>query len=239
MKLIIEENEEKMSESCMHIVLGAMMQDKRVNISLTSGRSPRKMYEMRIPYVKDQEKFKDIQYYIFDDGPYIGQEHGPIWEEMHELFYTPANIPDSQIHCVTEDNWDTYDEEIRNGGGLDVMVIGLGWDGHFCSNCPRCTPMDSYTYKILRDDQVAVNETYRPRDNIPYVYTMGPKSLMRVKHLVMIVNGKEKAEILKQVLDSPITDELPATVLKLHPNFTVICDKDAASLLDMKDYQRL
>ena len=66
------------------------------------------------------------RYYIFDDGPYIGQEHGPIWEEMHELFYTPANIPDSQIHCVTEDNWDTYDEEIRNGGGLDVMVIGLG-----------------------------------------------------------------------------------------------------------------
>ena len=44
MKLIIEENEEKMSESCMYIVLGAMMQDKRVNISLTSGRSPRKMY---------------------------------------------------------------------------------------------------------------------------------------------------------------------------------------------------
>ena len=55
-----------------------------------------------------------------------------------------------------------------------------------------------YTYKILRDDQVAVNETYRPRDNIPYVYTMGPKSLMRVKHLVMIVNGKEKAEILNK-----------------------------------------
>ena len=62
---------------------------------------------------------------------------------------------------------------------------------------------------------------------------------MKVKHLVMIVNGKHKAEILKQVLDSPITDELPATVLKLHPNVTVICDKEAASLLDPKDYERL
>ena len=68
---------------------------------------------------------------------------------------------------------------------------------------------------------------------------MGPKSLMRVKHLVMIVNGKEKAEILKQMLDSPITDELPATILKLHPNFTVICDQDAASLLDLNNYKRL
>ena len=48
--------------------------------------------------------------------------------------------------------------------------------------------------------------------------------------------AKEKAEILKQMLDSPISDELPSTILKLHPNFTIICDKDAASLLDMKDY---
>ena len=55
----------------------------------------------------------------------------------------------------------------------------------------------------------------------------------------MIVNGKEKAEILKQMLDSPITDELPATILKLHPNFTVICDQDAASLLDLNNYKRL
>lgn len=239
MKLIIEENEFKMSESCMHIVLGAMMQDKRVNISLTSGKSPRKMYEMMIPYVKNQDKFKNIQYYIFDDGPWKGQEHGPIWNEMHELFYTPAQIPDSQIHSITEENWERYDEDIKNSGGLDVMVIGLGWDGHFCSNCPRCTPMDSYTYKMNRDQQVAVNPTYRLRPDISYVYTMGPKSLMRVRHLVMIVNGKEKAKILKKVLENDVTSELPATILKLHPNFTIIADQDAASLLDLKKCQRL
>ena len=63
MKLIIEENEQKMSESAMHILLGAMMQDKRVNISLTAGRSPINLYKMMVPYVKDQEKFKDIQYW--------------------------------------------------------------------------------------------------------------------------------------------------------------------------------
>ena len=67
MKLIIEENEQKMSESAMFILLGAMMQDKRVNISLTSGRSPKTMYDMMIPYVKNQAKFKDIEYYLFDE----------------------------------------------------------------------------------------------------------------------------------------------------------------------------
>lgn len=239
MKLIIEDTEEKMSESCMMIVLGAMMQDKRVNISLTSGRSPRTMYKMMIPYVKHQEKFRDIQYYLFDDAPYVGEKHGPNWKEMHEIFFDDADIPDEQIHCIDADNWSTYDREIAEAGGIDVMVIGLGWDGHFCSNCPRCTPLDSYSYAMERAKKRAVNPTYPERPEAPVIYTMGPKSLMRVKHLVMIVNGKEKAEILKKVLDSPITDELPSTVLKLHPNFTIIADKDAASLLNPEDYKNM
>ena len=70
MKLIIEENETKMSESALHILLGAMMQDKRVNISLTAGRSPEKLYQLMIPLVKEKKQFKDIQYYLFDDAPY-------------------------------------------------------------------------------------------------------------------------------------------------------------------------
>ena len=148
MKLIIEETEQKMSESAMFILLGAMMQDKRVNISLTSGRSPKTMYDMMIPYVKNQEKFKDIQYYLFDENPFINEEYGPNWKDMQELFFKPANIPDSHIHIMNADNWQDYDNEIRNVGGIDVMVIGLGYDGHFCGNCPRCTPFDSYTYQI-------------------------------------------------------------------------------------------
>lgn len=56
---------------------------------------------------------------------------------------------------------------------------------------------------------------------------------MRVKHLVMIVNGKEKAEIFKRFLLEPINQDVPATILKLHPNFTVICDQEAASLIDL------
>ncbi len=239
MKLIIEDTEEKMSESAMFIVLGAMMQDKRVNISLTSGRSPRTMYKMMIPYVKDQEKYKDIQYYLFDDSPYDGEPHGANWKEMQEVFFQPANIPETQVHITTLDNYLEFDDMIKNAGEIDVMTIGLGWDGHFCGNTPGTTRLDDYTYKTLYKDKQFHNPTYADRPHQPYTLTMGPKSLMRVKHLVMIVNGKEKAEILKRFLDEPIQENLPATILKLHPNFTVICDQDAASLLNKEDYKRL
>lgn len=239
MKLIVEENEKKMSESAMFILLGAMMQDKRVNISLTSGRSPKMMYDMMIPLVKDQDKFKDIEYYLFDENPYIDEEHGPNWNDMQEMFFKPAHIEDKRIHIMNNENWEQYDDEIRNAGGIDVMVIGLGWDGHFCGNCPRCTPFDSYTYKIPFVEKQKVNSTYKDRPRQPHTLTMGAKSLMRVKHLVMIVNGKEKAEIFKRFLDEPINQDVPATILKMHPNFTVICDKDAASLIDKTKYNRL
>lgn len=242
MKLVIEENEQKMSESAMYILLGAMLQDKKVNISLTSGKSPIMMYNMMAPIVKDQKKFEKVDYYLFDEAPYFGErkgEPGPNYSEMQELFFKKANIPDERIHVPVMENYMTFDEEIRNAGGIDVMVIGLGFDGHFCSNCPRCTPMDSYTYAMDRKIKNAVNPGYPDRPLQPYSITMGPKSLMRVKHLVMIVNGKHKAEIFKRFLDEPISDELPATILKLHPNFTVIADKDAASLINEEDYANL
>lgn len=239
MKLIIEKDERGMSESAMFILLGAMMQDKRVNISLTSGRSPKMMYDMMIPHVKDQDKFKDIQYYLFDENPYIDKKYGPNWNEMQDLFFKEAKIPEEHIHIMNDENWEDFDNEIRNAGGLDVMIIGLGYDGHFCGNCPRCTPFDSYTYKLDFKEKQKVNPTYANRPTQPFTLTMGPKSLMRAKHLVMIVNGKEKAEIFKRFLDEPINQDVPATILKLHPNFTVICDKDAASLIDPNNYPRI
>lgn len=60
---------------------------------------------------------------------------------MQELFFKAANIPDERIHIMTSNDWQDYDNKIRNAGGIDVMVIGLGYDGHFCGNCPRCTPL--------------------------------------------------------------------------------------------------
>ena len=76
MKLIIEETEKEMSESAMHILLGAMMQDKRVNISLTAGESPKTLYKMMAPIIKDKEQFKNVQYYLFDEAPYKDKPYG-------------------------------------------------------------------------------------------------------------------------------------------------------------------
>ena len=115
MKIIIEKDEHAMSESAMQIILGTMMQDKKVNVSLTSGSSPRTMYQMMVPYVKDKPQFKDVDYYLFDEAPEAGEKKGqpgPNWSEMQELFFKDANIPDEKIHCPSMENYETFDEEI-------------------------------------------------------------------------------------------------------------------------------
>ena len=90
MKLIIEKNEQAMSESAMQIILGAMMQDKKVNISLTSGTSPITMYKMMVPYVKDKPQFKDVDYYLFDEAPEVGE------------VYTCLGLPNKGNHGIDE-----------------------------------------------------------------------------------------------------------------------------------------
>lgn len=82
-----------------------------------------------------------------------------------------------------------------------------------------------------------VNPTYKGRPKQPFTLTIGVKSLMSVLHLDMIVNGKVKTAIFKRFLDEAINQNVPATILKLHPNYSVICDQEAASLIDSKEYQ--
>lgn len=233
MKVIFTDSEEQMSEVALNIVLGTMYQAKHLNISLTSGRSPLPLYKLLAPAIKGKPEFKNIDYWWFDDSPYVGQDFGKNYDEMKKILSDPAELDVSRIHHPNLDNYTNFDEMIDRAGGIDLMVIGLGTDGHFCGNLKECTPMDALTYKVDFNEMAEkFPEEYSPRPKTPYLITMGPASLMRVKHLVMIVNTEEKAEIFKRFLEEEIHKENPSTILRLHPNFTVVVDKDAAKLID-------
>jgi 6-phosphogluconolactonase/glucosamine-6-phosphate isomerase/deaminase len=152
------------------------------------------------------------------------------------MLYDHIDINKDYIHELKIDNIDEIRTSIKDGGGLDLMVIGLGDDGHFCGNMPYKTDFlsDIYTYNLQENKDMPWYETYlslvKEESELPdKVVTMGAPMLMKTKHLVLIVNGKEKSDIFKRFMDSDITKEIPATVLKLHPNLTVIVDKDVVA----------
>lgn len=231
MKIIIEKDFEAMSESTKNILLGHMSQDKRVNLSITAGNTPVGVYQKMVEIVKDSPDYDNVHYYNFDEIPVPDQAEGITITDLRKLYLTPANIKETNVHPLTVENYAKQDQRLALDGGLDAMLIGLGGDGHFCGNMPTTTSFENATYKVKVSGEEPWFEPEMMEKGMEFV-TMGPVSVMRVKHLILIVNGEKKAEMVKNVLQRPVTDEFPASILQLHPNLTVILDEAAASKLE-------
>lgn len=236
MKIQIVNTYEELSELSATTVLAQMVQDKRTNIAITSGASPEGMYTILSKWLKRYEELcKQTFYYNFDEVELSKTGKRMTESALEEQFYRPAGISEAHIYKLNSSNFSKYDEIIERNGGLDLMILGLGNDGHFCGNMPFAVDFDQYTYKLFVDKKFpwfSLLEKLVGEEKMPsYLFTMGFKSLLKVKQLVLIINGKEKAEAVKRFLNDDVSTEFPATVLRQHPNLTVILDKDAASLL--------
>ncbi|MGM0169132.1 hypothetical protein IGI39_003448 [Enterococcus sp. AZ135] len=239
MKLIITEDYNEMSTVATHYLLGAMHGQYRRNISITAGSTPKGVYEILVPLVKDKKYFEQVHYYNFDEIPFKGEEdrYGVTMSNLHTMFFGPANIDKEKIHVLDWTNYETQDERLKEDGGLDFVLLGVGADGHFCGNLPDTTKFGDLTSRVDEDAtpdmvDVLLNEVGGVEEKRPDFYvTMGPKSIMQIKQLVMIASGESKAEIVKKLVEGTVTEEFPATLLTTHPNMTLIVDKEAASLL--------
>ncbi|MFK4568475.1 glucosamine-6-phosphate deaminase [Enterococcus sp. UD-01] len=230
MKIIIEKDFDAMSETTKNILLGHMSQDKRVNLSITAGNTPVGVYQRLVEVVKDSPNYGNVHYYNFDEIPVPDQAEGVTITDLRKLYLNPANIASENIHPLTVENYTEQDQRLAFAGGLDAMLIGLGGDGHFCGNMPVTTKFENYTYKVkVRGDEPWFDPTMMEVGM--ECVTMGPASVMKVKHLILIVNGEKKAEMVKNVLQGPVTEAYPASILQLHPNLTVVLDEAAASQL--------
>lgn len=230
MKVIVEKNYEAMSELAKTILIGEMTNDRRVNLSITGGNTPVLVYQRLVEAVKDSPSYGNVHYYNFDEIPVPGQAEGVTISDLRRLYLTPAAIAEANIHPLTVENYEQQEERLAEVGGLDLMLIGLGKDGHFCGNMPGSTKFGNFTNKIMVTGEESWFEPGLIEVGDSFV-TMGPASVMRVKHLVLIVNGVGKAKMVKQILTGPITEAIPASILQVHPNLTVILDEEAASEL--------
>lgn len=176
-------------------------------------------------------------FYNFDEIPFRGKEgEGVTITNLRNLFFTPAGIKEENIQKLTIDNYREHDQKLAREGGLDLVVLGLGADGHFCGNLPNTTHFHEQTVEFPIQgemvDIVAHGELGGDFSLVPDSYvTMGPKSIMAAKNLLIIVSGAGKAQALKNVLQGPVTEDVPASVLQLHPSLMVIADKAAAAEL--------
>lgn len=237
MKVIKVKDYEEMSQVAAENVLGYMYKEGRVNLSITGGTTPKRMYEILVPRVKGKEQFKDIHFYNFDEIPYRKEDReGVTISGLRELFLTSAEIKEENIHKLDHANYTTQDERIKEDGGLEMVILGLGWDGHFCGNLPQTTKFGDLTSRVECDQRLhdrILEEFNNVEEDVPdYYITMGPRSIMQARNIVMIASGKKKAEAVKKLLSLEVDENVPATILTLHPHFTLIADEEALSLVE-------
>lgn len=238
MKLIIAKNYEEMSTIAAQHVLGYMYRNYRVNLAITAGSTPVRMYELLVPQVKDKTYFDNVHFYNFDEIPFAGETgYGVTMSNLDRLFFSPAAIKTTNIHVLDGDNYLQQDDRIKADGGLDMILLGLGADGHFCGNLPGTTTFSSETSYVHESatpemKEILLNEVAGVEEKRPDFYvTMGPKSVMRAQNIVLFATGSHKAEVIKRLIEGDVSEAFPASILMTHPNITVIVDEAAAALL--------
>lgn len=128
---------------------------------------------------------------------------------------------------------DAYERQIEDWGGLDLQLLGLGRNGHIGFNEPGDRfPVRTHEAVLDATTREANQRFFNSLAEVPTAsYTMGVGTVMSARSVLLIVTGGDKAEILRQSLRGPVTPRVPASVLRFHPDFTVIADSAAARLL--------
>ena len=145
-----------------------------------------------------------------------------------ERTFVPNGLePDSEKACAA------YNETIRSVGGIDLQLLGLGNNGHIGFNEPGAA-FEKETHCVdLTESTIQANKRFFEKvEDVPtQAYTMGIKNIMQARKVLLIVSGEGKAEILDKVLYGPVTPQVPASILQLHNDLTVVADEAAMSVI--------
>jgi glucosamine-6-phosphate deaminase len=240
MKIIICKNYEEISKKAASIVLKEIQKKPDLNIGLATGSSPIGLYKNLIEaYKKNKISFKDVTSYNLDE--YIGIERShpqSYYSFMHENLFKHIDIQEKNIHIpendITriDDLAADYNRELHENQ-LDIQILGIGSNGHIGFNEPG-TPLGNETFIVTLDEQTRTDNSrfFTNIGEVPkFAITMGIKNIMYSKKILLIASGKEKAQVIYKMIKGKVTKSLPASILQLHPDCTVILDEASASVL--------
>ena len=163
---------------------------------------------------------------------------------MHENFFKHVNVPNQNIYIPsgTTKNFKAfcvwYENRIKECGGIDLQILGIGSDGHIAFNEPTSSLSSRTRLKTLAKPTIDDNSRFfKNREDVPiYAITMGVGTILEARKLLLVANGKGKADAVAQMIEGPVTSMITATALQLHPSAYVFLDSDSASKLKMREY---
>lgn len=242
MQLIVVNNYEELSKVSARYVFDLIQNKEKLNLGLATGDTPLGMYE-ELVYLNYQQPQALSEVITFNLDEYVGlspDSPRSYRYYMNKHLFSPLGIDLEQTHIPVGNSIDLkqecqrYERLLSDHGGIDIQILGVGRNGHIGFNEPG-TSFDQETHVIsLSESTREANEKhFNSLKEVPnQAITMGISTIMKAKKIVLLANGQEKAEAIYQLVqEDEVTNKWPVTILKKHPDVTVIMDYAAASLL--------
>jgi len=233
-KITYTKNYTDMSRKAANIISAQMILFPRSVLGLATGSTPIGTYRQLIEwYEKGDVDFSEVSSINLDE--YVGLMPENVQSYRYYMdtnFFDKTNIDKLKTYLPNGIASDIvteclhYDELITTLGGIDLQLLGLGHNGHIGFNEPGAA-FEKGTHLVnLSDATIRANKRFFDRyEEVPkQAITMGMKSIMQAKKIILIVSGEDKREILKKALYGVVTPQIPASILQLHNDLTVITD---------------
>ena len=236
----VEDTYEMMSRKAARLLSDQINKKTDSVIGFATGGTPVGTYEALIQMYENKEvDFSQITTFNLDEYYPIQKSDSQSYDLfMKENLFNHINIAPARLHIPNGEAKDIdaecrdYEQQIAHAGGIDLQILGIGLNGHIGFNEPAQSFAAKTHYVQLDESTIEANARFfTSRDQVPKAaVTMGIKTIMMARHILLLVNGEKKAGILKEMIHGPITPTVPASVLQLHPHVTIVTDKPAASL---------
>ena len=229
MRVVITANYDEMSQQAATLVSDAIRSKPQLILGVPAGNTPRGMYRELIRLYREfRLDFSRVSFLQMDEYLGLRQDHPQSFRSfLWRTFFNYVNVRRANIYVPGE----LYDETIHRLGGMDLLVSGIGVNGHLAFNEPE-SPFDSKTRLVeLAASTVDLMRPNFSEGELPHHgVTMGLATIFEARRILLIASGRSKAEILARALTGNVTPDVPASILQRHSNVTVIADEEAASV---------
>ena len=238
MKIIITKNYEELSAKAAEVMLGVVKQNPEAVLGLATGTTPLGLYAKMIADRKEKgTDYSQIRTVNLDEYKGLPKTHEQSYAYfMKKTLFEGLGIPTENTNIENGMATDVEAECARYDALLeefprDIQLLGLGSNGHIAFNEPN-TPFGSGTHVVtLAESTVKDNaRLFKDITEVPRkAYTMGIKQIMQAKKVLILASGANKAEAVYKAVKGKVVEEVPASILQLHPDCILIADKAAAN----------
>lgn len=246
MRVIIVKDYQKMSQRAAKIVANRMKRKPDLVLGLATGSTPLGMYSELIRMHKEEGlDFSKVRSFNLDEYCGLSSDHPQSYHYfMYDKLFNHINIRPENIYIPRGDvekadifcEW--YEKKIKEEGGMDLQVLGIGRDGHIGFNEPGSSLGSRTRIKTLTKETIEDNARFfKKKEEVPrYAITMGLGTISEAKECLLLASGTNKAEAIQKSIEGPVSAEITASLLQLHPRVMIIVDEEAAQNLRQKDY---